>query len=119
MECLSPVASIKKIWPRESNKALNNILALLIEKDVQTLVAGLPLGTKQQKTAQCEDIEKFCRRIERRAPLKVHYVDEYLSSVEAEEQSSSRKKPIDDIAAEIILRRFLIANGLLTNINIV
>ena len=112
MQQQSGFADFKSILPREANKALNGIISLLQEKKIKTLVAGLPLGARQQRTPQCQDVEKFCRRIERRYPVKVQYVDEYLSSIEAEEQSSGLKARIDDDAAEIILKRFIAREGL-------
>ena len=109
----STQADLKRILPRESNKALDAILLLLKERQVQTVVAGLPLGAMQQRTPQCLEVEKFCRRIERRFPVTIRYVDEYLSSIEAEQKSGKKTTRIDDIAAEIIMKRFLNLEGIL------
>ena len=111
MEQNSGISDLKRIFPREANKALNAILSLIKEKNIQTVIAGWPLGAQQQITPQYKEVEKFCRRIERRFPIKIHYVDEYLSSVEALEQNSKKNKRIDDAAAEIILKRFLAIKG--------
>lgn len=113
MEQLSGTADLKKILPKEANKALNQVLTILNEKNVKTLIAGLPLGAQRQRTPQCADVESFCRRIERRYKINTIYIDEYLTSNEAEQIVSGKQVRVDDIAAEIILKRFLVSQGLL------
>lgn len=111
-QACSTQADLKRILPRESNRALDAILSLLKERQVQTVVAGLPLGAMQQRTPQCLEVEKFCRRIERRFTVTIRYVDEYLSSLEAEQKAGKKTTRVDDLAAEIILKRFLSMEGL-------
>lgn len=113
MQQLSGVADFKKILPREANKALNYILTFLEEKKIKTLLAGLPLNSLEQKTPQCADVEKFCRRIERRFKIETIFIDEYLSSNEAEQLGTKKAKYVDDSAAEIILKRFLASKGMI------
>ena len=104
----SRVADYKTILSRESKKAETAILNLIKEKAVATLVAGLPLDAKNNKTEQCEDVERFCKRIQNGTSVNLIYIDEYLTSVEAMENSKrSKGQAVDDLAAEIILNRFL------------
>lgn len=113
MSRLSGAAESKSILTRASDEALNRILNILSENKIKTLIAGLPLGQHLQATAQCKDIKNFCRRIERRFDIQTVYIDEYLSSVEATQKVRKKTQKIDDLAAEIILKRFLVAKGLL------
>ena len=113
----APVGTYK----RANGVAERQILALIGQLEIRTLVAGMPLGEHSERTSQCESVERFCRRIEKRAGVAVEYVDEYGSTVEAEErfsearQGTSRRKAararekgvIDALAAVTILERFL------------
>lgn len=94
-----------------------------IERDgVKTLVVGNPLSEGSSRTAQCESVDRFCRRISRRAPhIEITYVDEYASTKEAEARffegrtGMSRKKRdaarqrgvLDALAAVTILESFV------------
>ncbi len=112
-------ASVKIAHPvgtflRAQGKAETQILTIVAERGVVDIVVGLPLNAQGQKTPQCENVENFCRRLERRAKVKIIFVDEYLSSQESEERllqrTTNRKKPasgsVDRLAACEILQRF-------------
>ena len=92
------------------------ILELLRQHQIETVVVGLPLDEQGQKTSQCLKIENFCSRLEQRASIRIVFVDEYCSSVEAEHRLSeagkkrklrSKKDMIDAGAAAIILQNHL------------
>ena len=115
-------ASPFKTVSRGNGAAEREILELIQSQAAQKLVVGLPLSEDGAANAQCEKVKAFCRRIERRSSVKIHYVDEYLSSVEAEEKlkdsrprlkktqkirSKYEKGLIDAVAASIILQSFL------------
>jgi putative Holliday junction resolvase len=102
--------SLKRIFNRETKIAEREILKLILQKNIKTVVAGLPLDANNLKTAQCLDVEQFCLRIKKRSNSKFHFVDEYLSSEEAKQQFSKDVR-VDHHAAEIILRRFLSDNS--------
>ena len=96
--------------------ALVEIISLLSAGGVEAVVVGLPLGERGEKTEQCLDVERFCRRIERRFKIKLIYVDEYLSSLEAREALGMASKPgrrtrqtglVDAMSAKVILQSFL------------
>jgi putative holliday junction resolvase len=112
MEQLSGAADSRSVIHRKSNLALNQIISIIESKQILTLVVGIPMGTLQQRTPQCLDVESFCRRIERRCKVNIVYVDEYLSSVEAQ-KTGARGEIVDDKAAEIILKRYLVEQKLL------
>ena len=97
------------IWPRAQAEAERNLLALIAERNATLLVVGLPLDQEGNRTAICENIESFVRRIAKRTPIKIEYVDEAFSSCEASEKlSSASRKPqrLDAAAACLILNRY-------------
>jgi putative Holliday junction resolvase len=104
---------------RAAGKALDAVIQTLELEQIATLVVGLPLDSSGKETPQCEDVKNFVRRIERRAKVQVIYIDEYLSSVAAEERltqnPSNRSRRmhkakedglIDSIAASILLQQY-------------
>lgn len=100
------------IYPRASGRAERLLLALLSERKINKLVAGIPLEESGKSSEQCDDIHRFCNRIAKRCSVEISYTDEYLSSVEARERmtaSPQRREStdVDDIAAAIILERYL------------
>lgn len=117
----SPIATPTATFKRAGGAAEREILALLAEGNVKLVVAGLPLNASGARTDQCDSVERFCRRIEQRAQIKVFYVDEFASTAEAEErfraarEGSSRRKVqadrkrgvIDALAAAMILQSYL------------
>lgn len=105
---------------RAKGQAEEQILALLKEKNIGTLVVGIPLGEHSEKNEQCLKVESFSRRIIRRYPVTLEFVDEYGSSLEAAErlgysgrkQRATRQKGIiDSVSASIILQSFLDKKG--------
>ncbi len=100
-----------KTSPRAQGAGERDLKELL--PDDATLVVGVPLDEADQITDTGIDIFRFCRRLLRRHPtISIQFVDEYGSSMEAEEQlgrSESTRKAgkIDELAAKIILSRFL------------
>lgn len=100
----------------ESGVAEKELLKLITEREITTLVVGLPLNEQGERTEQCDKIERFCRRITRRIKIELIYVDEHLTTVEAAERLKSRginpaKKGneglLDQTAATIILQEYL------------
>jgi putative Holliday junction resolvase len=72
---------------------------------------GLPLAEDGSRSANCELVERFARRVVRRRPIELKYVDEAFSSLEAAERlrgsKSAKDKALDPYAACVILERFL------------
>ncbi len=92
------------------------IAALMAEWRPQRLVVGRPLhpdGAALPVTPACE---RFARQLEARFRLPVEMVDESFSSVEAralrgQERAGrvSSDQPLDDEAAAVILRQYLLS----------
>jgi len=106
-----PVAT----WLRAAYEAEKNILRLIEERAATLLVVGLPLDQSGQRTDTCEMVEAFVRRIAKRSPIKIVYVDEAFSSIEAEEKMSmgaKRGETLDAQSACVILQRHFDLNPL-------
>jgi putative Holliday junction resolvase len=97
------------IWPRAKGEAERELLKTLRERRPSKLIVGLPLGPSGERTAICDNIESFVRRILRREPVEVVYVDEAFSSIDARERAYTLPSgsPVDSIAACLILERYL------------
>ena len=84
------------------------------ERRVQILVSGLPYSLSGDVGAQARQVQKYARRIASALELPLEYVDERLTSVEAEElmktagiSVSQNKGSIDRKAAALILQQWL------------
>lgn len=88
---------------------------LIVQREVTLLVIGLPYCLSGEKGKQAERIEKYAERLERVLQLPMVYVDERLTSIEAETQLKAKrgfsprrdKAQIDAYAAAIILQQWL------------
>jgi putative Holliday junction resolvase len=83
-------------------------------RSVEILVIGLPYTLKGELGHQAKQVQKFARRLEELLHLPLEYVDERLTSVEAETQLKAQKRfsswdkgLIDRQAATIILQQWL------------
>ncbi|NJK51182.1 Holliday junction resolvase RuvX [Candidatus Gracilibacteria bacterium] len=87
---------------------------LVEEREASLLVVGLPYSMNGTLGFQAQQVQKFARRISAALQLPVDYIDERLTSIEAEQQlkelkrfSSRDKGAIDRRAATIILQQWL------------
>jgi putative Holliday junction resolvase len=87
---------------------------LVHDRQATALVVGLPYTMDGEEGKQAASVRRYADRLSRSLDLPLHYIDERLSSIEAEEaiqqagRSPSRHKPeIDRRAAAILLQRWL------------
>ncbi|NJO52671.1 MAG: Holliday junction resolvase RuvX [Leptolyngbyaceae cyanobacterium RM2_2_4] len=87
---------------------------IIQEREVQVLVVGLPYTMDGSLGFQAKQVQKFASRLSTALQLPIEYVDERLTSFEAEQallaenRSPSRNKAlIDRKAAAIILQQWL------------
>lgn len=87
---------------------------LVEERQVQVLVVGLPYSMNGNVGFQAKSVQKFSNRLSEALQLPVEYVDERLTSFQAEQmiiaenRSPSRNKGlIDRKAAALILQQWL------------
>ncbi len=93
---------------------VEQLQALVAQRQVHLLVVGLPYTMDGNLGFQAKQVQKFARRISVALNLPVEFVDERLTSVQAEEmllaegRSPSRhRSAIDRKAAAIILQQWL------------
>jgi putative Holliday junction resolvase len=101
------------VWPKAQGRAERELIAVLVERKVDVLVVGLPLGPHGERTATCDVVEGFVRRLSKRASVRVEFVDEAFSSQEAAERLESagaERSELDAYAACLILERYFTYN---------
>ena len=107
----------------ETIKAVGNkpdwdsIARILTEWQPAALVLGLPLNDDGSETKVTKRVKKFSSGLQERYQLPIYYMDERLSSVEAENliaTSAGRKRAmrrdkglVDKVAAKLILQSWL------------
>ncbi len=94
--------------------ALNHLNDIIKKYDVDSVAMGLPLnmdGTEGERALIHRD---FGEKLEKLSGVKVNYVDERLTSAEAEDiliasgvRREKRKELIDKISAQIILQTYI------------
>lgn len=89
---------------------------LVHEHEVTGFVVGLPLALAGDETDWTREVREFGRQLGERTGLPVHFADERMTSIEAEEAIRSmglskskreEKSRIDATAAALILRNYL------------
>jgi putative holliday junction resolvase len=97
------------------------LAAIVSEREVEEVVVGLPLEMDGSEGDWAEEVRRFGGEVARRTGLPVRWVDERLSSVEAERavresglprRKREEKARIDASAAALILRSFLEGSGI-------
>jgi len=102
------------IYRRSFQEDLAQLRELVNERKVQVLVVGLPYKMDGELGAQAKQVQRFAHGISKALALPVDYVDERLTSLEAEQMMiqqgrspSQDKGQIDRKAAAIILQQWL------------
>jgi len=90
---------------------IQSIAEIVIKEQADTIVVGYPRNQQGEATAQTEYVEKFTERLTY-LDKKIVFQDESLTSVLAEQQLISHKRPyskgdIDSQAAAIILQDYV------------
>ena len=105
------LTTIKRTSFQEDVAQLKQIIQ---EREVEVLVVGLPYSMDGSIGTQAKQVQKFARRLSEALQLPIEYVDERLTSVEAEAQLKAQKRfstydkgMIDRQAAAIILQQWL------------
>lgn len=99
---------------RSFEQDVERIRQLVAERQVQVLVIGLPYTMGGTLGFQAKQVQKFANRLAQALHLPIEYIDERLTSFQAEQllhaenRSPSRHKAlIDRKAAAIILQQWL------------
>lgn len=88
------------------------LLQTLKQNEVSEVVIGLPRGLDGQETAQTMTVKAFGQELASHTDLNIHWQDEALTSVKAEDILKSSNKPyqkgdIDALAASLILADYI------------
>ena len=93
---------------------IEQLKSIIEEREVKLLVVGLPYKMDGSLGFQAKEVQKFALKISQALNLPIEYVDERLTSVEAEMQLKAQKRfstrnkgAIDRQAAKIILQQWL------------
>jgi len=104
---------------QQAGSIFEEIGQLAKERRIGELVIGYPLHMDGSKGKRTDEVDEFIRGLEKRLNLKVHRVDERLSTskVESDFKAMGRKVSkksgeIDSSAATLILQDFLEQNQL-------
>lgn len=91
---------------RDGRPDLDRITQLFETWQPDAIVVGLPMRLDGSEQALTQPARKFGQRLSGRYQRPVHYIEEQLSSIEAENRDIKRQH-IDDHAAQIILQNWL------------
>ena len=101
---------IRKSWQDD----MAELRSLILERNIDTLVIGLPYNMDGSLGYQAKQVQKFANGAAKHLGITVEFVDERLTSYEAEEMMRSQgistrenKAMIDRKAAAIILQQWL------------
>ena len=109
-----PIETVERERTNKLRKTYQRIEALIAEYEVEKIVLGRPLNMNGTEGDRVELTEAFAEELSRRTGLEIIWMDERLTTVEAnrilEETGvahSTRKEHIDKMAAAIILQTYL------------
>ena len=109
---------IEVVEERNLEFAADRVAAIAKERAAEVLVFGMPYNMDGSEHASTEAVRRFADMCRVRAGLPVEYVDERLSTVEAEHLLATagltrkqRKARVDKVAAALLLQAWLDMQG--------
>ncbi len=109
-----PIETVERERTNKLRKTYQRIEALIAEYEVEKIVIGKPLNMNGTEGDRVELTEAFADELSRRTGLEIIWIDERLTTVQADrilEETgvaySARKEHIDKMAAAIILQTYL------------
>ncbi len=108
------VETIERKDENKLRKTCARIEELIAEYEITEIVLGLPKNMNNTEGERVKKTKAFGEMLERRTGLPVHYWDERLTTVAAEQilmesgvRRENRKAVIDKVAAGLILQGYL------------
>lgn len=102
------------LYRQEEQRDLEFIKKIITDNKVETVVFGLPLEMSGNSGEIVNYTKDFAEKLKNLTGVKIVFVDERLSSVEAEEQLKltikdwkKRKQLLDQVSASITLQSYL------------
>lgn len=99
-----------KSWTKDTNK----ISEIAQKFQADEIIVGLPLNMDGTESEMCTYVKGFCNMLQTKVSAKIIFVDERLTSIDAEHimhqsnvKTSKKKGLIDQIAATLILQSYL------------
>lgn len=93
---------------------IEEVSRIIEQEKIDTLVLGYPKNMNNSLGEAVERTENFAKLLKEKTNMEINFIDERLSTVEAENillngdvSRNNRKKVIDSIAASIILDTYL------------
>ena len=114
-DLLCTISSAYEVYKTvNEEKDLQYLVNLAHNQEVDEIVIGLPLNMDGTEGERAEITRAFGEKLAQRSGLKVSYIDERLTSLEAEDilisagiRREKRKEIIDKISAQLILQSYL------------
>lgn len=114
-DLMRSIASPYETYKRsQEGKDLMYLAKLANDNDAGLIVIGLPLNMDGSEGDRAKKTRRFGDKLSKSSNIKVEYMDERLTSVEAEEilidagmRRDKRKNIIDKLAASLILKSYL------------
>jgi putative Holliday junction resolvase len=109
----------ESFYETAAERAINEINDIIKKEEIDGLVVGLPVNEDGQATQESKEIEKFCQKLQTKTDMRVHFVNETLTSFMAEdmleEQGASKQEAKErehQLAAQLILQQYFEENSL-------
>ncbi len=110
----SPHLTIERKHATKLRQTYAQIEDIIREYEVGLIVLGLPKNMNNTEGERVEATKEFGENLERRTGISVEYIDERLTTIQADRileatgvAHSARKEHIDKMAAAIILQSYL------------
>lgn len=104
----------KTIAGGDHQHAIGAICDVVEEHDIRALVVGMPYDLDGSEGRAARRTRRFVERLQARANIEVHWLDERLTSaqatrvlMQADMGRQKRKKVVDQVAASLILQSWL------------
>jgi len=99
---------------RRNDAPIEHIIQIVKDKEVSEIVVGLPVNMNGTSGQQADEVHEFARLLAEQTDIPLVFIDERLTTVEAEKLMISadvkrrkRRQSIDSVAAAIILEKRL------------
>jgi putative Holliday junction resolvase len=107
-------SAVETIEETDPGKAAKRVAAIAKDKDAKTLVFGMPVNMDGSEHASAAKVRAFAEQCGRAAKLPVEFVDERLTTLQAERHlwaaglaQKGRKARVDMVAAALLLQGWL------------
>ena len=111
---LSVACPLKPIIRTDLKSNIAQISNVINDYSVSEIVIGLPLNMDDTESKMTKEVKNFAAALRNRLKLNIEFVDEKLTSIEAEQKLAEtnkswkkRKEKIDGVAAALILKNYL------------